>query len=162
MADLKLIALDADDLKVLSAHLQDAVFRVADMAYLHHEKRFAALINRFDWENALSAGKRPGARPQNERRRSGLRFERVLAAKLHGFDPKDRKAVLALLAITFSPSGAEAPDGDVTLTFSGGAAIRLTVECLEAELKDLGAAWATKVAPAHPQTEDEVKAGSKT
>ncbi len=49
MPELKLIALDADDLKVISAHLQDAVLRVGDIAYLPRERRFAALGNRFDW-----------------------------------------------------------------------------------------------------------------
>lgn len=152
MADLKLIALDTDDLSVISAHLQDGVLRVADMAYLHHEKRFAAVINRFDWQNAAVVAKTPGRAVQNERRRAGLRFERVLGAQIHGINLKDRKAVLSLLAISFSPVADGTPDGDVTLTFSGGAAIRLKVECLEAELMDLGAAWATKHAPSHPDT----------
>ncbi|MEQ1671607.1 MAG: DUF2948 family protein [Hyphomicrobium sp.] len=156
MPDLKLIALDADDLRVISAHLQDAVLRVADMAYLPKEKRFAAVANRFDWDKALAAAKKPVKTGSAngaglERRRTGLRFERVLAAKVSGINLKDRRAALALLAITFTPSpDPDAPDGDVTLTFSGGAAIRLTVECLEFEMKDLGAAWSTKRSPAHP------------
>ena len=49
MSELKLIALDAEDLSVLSANLQDAVLRIADIAYLPREKRFAAIANRFDW-----------------------------------------------------------------------------------------------------------------
>lgn len=159
MPDLKLIALDADDLRVISAHLQDAVVRVIDMIYLPREKRFAAVANRFDWDKALSAGKAPD-KPANkrakasddlQRRRTGLRFERVLSAKVSGIDLKDGRAALALLAITFTPSAdPEAPNGDVTLTFSGGAAIRLSVECLEFEMKDLGAAWSTKRSPVHP------------
>jgi hypothetical protein len=158
MPDLKLIALDADDLRVISAHLQDAVVRVGDMTYLPKEKRFAAVANRFDWDKALSPPP-GGAKPQKrsrgdtglERRRTGLRFERVLAAKTSGFDLKDRRGALALLAITFVPvADPDAPGGDVTLTFSGGAAIRLTVECLEFEMNDLGAAWSTKLAPVHP------------
>ena len=52
MEDLKLIALDPEDLQVLSCHLQDAVIRVGDMAYLKAEMRFAAIANRFDWERA--------------------------------------------------------------------------------------------------------------
>lgn len=168
MPDLKLIALDTDDLQVLSAHLQDAVVRVGDMVYRPREKRFVAVTNRFDWDQAVTpaAPARRGGKRQTglERRRTGLRFERVLAAKVTGFDLKDKRATLALLAITFVPAkrpaaadletGADAPrpatDGDVTLTFSGGAAIRLTVECLEAEMKDLGAAWSTKRTPVHP------------
>ena len=54
--------------------------------------------------------------------------------------------------MTYEPTaGSESPEGDVTLTFSGGAAIRLGVECIEIELKDLGAAWATKRSPEHPE-----------
>jgi hypothetical protein len=154
MPDLKLIALDAEDLSVISAHLQDAVLRVGDMAYLPNEKRFVAMTNRFDWAKA-NAG--PSKSPKNssdrlERRRAGLRFERVNSAKVHGFDLKDKKAALALLAVTFEPASPnETPEGDVTLTFSGGAAIRLSVECIEAELKDLGSAWTARRSPEHPE-----------
>ena len=149
MSDLKLIALDSDDLNVISAHLQDAVLRVGDMAFLPRERRFAVVVNRFDWETA--AGKvKSGAKDSLERRRSGLRFERVLGAKVHDIDLKDRSAALALLAIVFEPSAEPgSAAGDVTLTFSGGAAIRLTVECVEAELKDLGAVWKARRAPNH-------------
>ena len=151
MPDLKLVALDAEDLSVISAHLQDAVVRVADMAYLPAEKRFAAVANRFDWAKALGDGSGVPSPKGNERRRTGLRFDRVLGVKVHGLDLKDKRAALALLAITFTPGASpDAPDGDVTLTFSGGAAIRLHVECLEIEMKDLGAAWSAKRSPAHP------------
>lgn len=150
MSDLKLIALDADDLQVISAHLQDAVLRVGDMVYLTRQKRFVAVTNRFNWVKAMGPEPSAKAKSKLERRRTALRFERVLAAKIHGLDLKDKRATLSLLAITFSPSSdADSPDGDVTLTFSGGAAIRLSVECLEGEMKDLGAAWSTKRSPEH-------------
>ncbi len=142
MEDLKLIALDPEDLKVLSCHLQDAVIRVGDMAYLNEEMRFAAIANRFDWEQA--------ARIEDatyRRRRSGLRFERVKSAKVQGIDLKQKDAVLELLAVTFEPG--EEPSGVLTLIFSGGGAIRLDVECIEAELRDLGAAWRTSRKPEH-------------
>jgi hypothetical protein len=141
MKDLKLIALDPEDLRVLSCHLQDAVMRVDDMAYLKDELRFAALASRFDWEAAGNDG-------NFQRRRSGVRFERVLGAQVQGIDLKQRDGVLSLLAITFEP--AEAPAGTLTLHFAGGAAVRLQVECVEAELRDLGAAWTTPVKPSHP------------
>lgn len=146
MSALKLIALDDDDLQVVSAHLQDAVLRIGDAAFVPRDKRFVALVNRYDWSGVASTGS-----DKPVRRRSALRFERVLAAKSQGVDLRDKRSALALLAITFSPVSAEAPDGDVTLTFSGGAAIRLTVECLEVQLQDLGAAWTAKTAPAHPE-----------
>lgn len=146
MPDLKLIALDTEDLNVLSAHLQDAVLRVADMAYLPKERRFAVILNRFDWQTAATQQPNTGL----QRRSAGLRFERVLGAKVNGINLSDKTASLALLAVTFTPSGGpEEVAGDVTLTFSGGAAIRLSVECVEAELKDLGAVWAAKRAPRH-------------
>lgn len=146
MQDLKLIALDAEDLGVLSAHLQDAVLRIGDMAYLKAEKRFAAVANRFDWTKALAA---PKPRRGFERRRTGLRFERVLSAQFVGLDLRNKDAVLSLLAVRFEPT--EEPGGLITLAFSGNAAIRLEVECIEAELKDLGAAWTTRRKPEHQE-----------
>lgn len=143
MADLKLLALDADDLSVISAHLQDAVVKVGDLAYLPHEKRFAALLNRFDWADAVKDGRQNFAR-----RRAALRFERVLAAQLSGIDLKNTGKVLNLLAIGFEAR--EAPEGDVTLVFADNCAIRLRVECIEAEMQDLGPAWQAKSKPQHP------------
>lgn len=156
MPDLKLIALDAEDLAVLSAHLQDAVLRLGDAAYQKREKRFALVANRFDWE-AAAAAKSARAKEAFERRRAGLRFERVLAVKVNGLDLGDKDRVLSLLAVEWRPEG-EGPDGDLSLVFSGGGIIRLRVECIEAELQDLGAAWQTRSRPNH--TED-VGSGGK-
>jgi len=142
MEDLKLIALDPEDLRVLSCHLQDAVIRVGDMAYLKDEMRFAAIVNRFDWEGAARERGRV-----YRRRRSGVRFERVKSAQIHAIDLKQKDAVLELLAVTFEPG--EEPSGTLTLAFAGGGAIRLQVECIEAELRDLGAVWRTPRKPEH-------------
>lgn len=156
-AELKLIALDAEDLGILSAHLQDAVLRVGDLAYLPGERRFAALLNRFDWVMA-ERGKTPDsqARPGSLlRRRAALRFERVSAARVSGITLSDKARALSLLALQFETTAA--PAGHVTLIFAGGAAIRLDVECVEAELRDLDAAWAARSAPVHPEVEPESK-----
>lgn len=146
MPDLKLIALDAEDLAVLSAHLQDAVLRIGDAAYQPQAKRFALVANRFDWEEAIAASAK--RRPAYERRRAGLRFERVLAVQTHNVDPSDKDRVVSLLAIDWLPEG-KGPGGHVSLLFSGGGIIRLAVECIESELADLGAAWATRSKPVH-------------
>ena len=143
MADLKLQALDSEDLAVLSAQCQDAVVTVADLAFVSKDKRFALVCNRFDWTSVAAGDKQTGF----ERRRAGLRFEQVRHVQVSGFDPKASDAVLALLAITFKP--AEAPAGYITLQFAAGAAIRLDVEYIEAELKDLGAVWSTAHKPDH-------------
>ena len=151
---LRLIALDATDLAVISAHLQDAVCRVRDMAFVPKDERFALLLNRFDWmklpaDNAvLSAGEKPTSM---ERRRCALRFEHVRSAKVTGFLQSDKKLVLSLLAIGFEQAREGDPDGYLTLLFSGGGAIRLDVECIEAELVDIGAGWRTKSKPEHPE-----------
>ncbi len=144
MTDLKLIALDGEDLGILSAHLQDAILKVADMTFLPREKRFALVANRFDWLAALPGEKR---RARRQRRRTALRFERVVAARLQGIDIKAKERVLVLLAIKFEPS--TAPAGTLTLLFAGGAAVQLDVDCIEAELRDLGAVWAARSRPDH-------------
>jgi hypothetical protein len=141
MDPLKLIALDSDDLEVISTHLQDAVVNVGDIVWLRSEKRVVLALNRFDWEAAASD------QPQYQRRRTALRFERVNSVKCRSVQPKDKDAVLNLLSVEFQPG--DAPGGVVVLTFAGGAALRLEVECLEAEIADLGPAWATKLCPAH-------------
>ncbi len=148
MGDLKLVAFDAEDLKVISAHLQDAVLQVGDMTYRPAEHRFAAITNRFDWASATGAH---GHEPSLERRRTGLRFERVLEAKCQGMDLKSKRQTLELLAIQFEET--EPPGGYITLFFAGGPAVRLKVECIEAEMRDLGAAWKTTRRPQHPDME---------
>ena len=146
MAELKLHALDGEDLAVISAHCQDAVVRVADLALRPREDRFVLVCNRFDWTTAASAQNNKG-KQDFERRRAGLRFERVKRAQITGLDLSKGETVLVLLAIGFEPGNA--PGGRITLQFAAGAAIRLDVDYIEAELKDLGAAWSTGHKPDH-------------
>src|SRR5262245_48488510 len=117
MESLKLIALDKDDLEVVSTHLQDALLSVADIVWLPSDKRLVLALTRFDWE-AAACGKQ-----QYQRRRSALRFERVNALKAQRIKPADKDVVLNLLAIDFAES--DPPAGSVILTFSGGAMLRL-------------------------------------
>lgn len=137
---LKLSALDADDLAVISAHMQDAVLKAEDLSYLKKARKFALLANRFVWEH--------GAKPAHfERRRTGVHFDRVNKVTAQTIRRDDREAVLSLLSIGFEE--AEAPSGTIVLNFSGGGTIRLDVECIEARLSDLGPAWATEHLPRH-------------
>jgi Protein of unknown function (DUF2948) len=150
MEELKLVALDKDDIEIVSAHVQDALVKVADILWQPREHRFVVALNRFDWMNAADArgAKNPDdAAPDYRRCRTALRFERVNACKCRDLDPLDKNAVLNLLAVEFAER--DPPAGTVTLTFSGGAAIRLEVECLEAELVDLGEVFSAVLCPDH-------------
>jgi len=139
---LKLDALDEDDLGIISAHLQDAVGRIGDMAYLPQEQNFALVLNRFDW-NSASKGRTEGYR----RRRAGLQIARVLSARSRNMRQGNGDAVVELLAIGFEPG--ETPAGHINLIFAGGGAVRLEVECIEVRLSDLGAEWTTTSLPHH-------------
>ncbi|MDM9626347.1 DUF2948 family protein [Rhizobium sp. S152] len=143
MTDLKLVALDDEDLGVLSAHMQDSVFKVADIAWSPRDAQFSIGANRFVWEEA--ARKRKGF----ERRRAALVFKRVLAVRSVGIDRKNREEVLSLLAVRFAQKG-EGPDGTIELALSGTASIALDVECIEVQLADIGGAWETASKPRHP------------
>jgi hypothetical protein len=130
-AQLKLIALDADDLAVISAHVQDARVQTADIIWRQGEKRLVVGINRLDWEQTLSGETAP------RRLVAALRFERVLSCKSRNIDLAAPETALELLGIEFHPT--EPPGGSAVLLFNHGGALRLDVECLECELADLGA-----------------------
>ncbi len=138
---LKLIALDRDDLEIVAAHLQDSVVKIGEILWRPAENRVVIALNRFDWEAAQSEI------PAWQRRRTALRFDRVLSCKCRDLDCSAREQVLNLLDVQFSESNS--PGGVVTLLFSGGGALRLDVECLEVEAVDLGPVWATGKCPEH-------------
>jgi hypothetical protein len=144
---LKLVALDRDDLEVVSTHLQDAEVIVGDVLWRPGEKRLVMSLARFDWEGSV------GAFRQFQRRRTALRFDRVISIKCRNINCKDKQAMLNLLAVEFAES--DPPGGVVTLFFSGGAALRLEVECLECELVDLGPVWTAACCPRHADDADD-------
>ena len=139
---LKLIALDDQDLSIVSAHVQDAVLKVSDLEFLPAAKRFLLTMNRFVWE-----AKSGLFRQHNERRQAVLHFDRVLGAKTSGIDRDKPAEVLSLLAISFIEISK--PAGIVELIFAGGGAIMLDVECIEARLADIGGAWEATSRPVH-------------
>ncbi len=146
---LRLMALDEDDLNVISACLQDAVVVVRDMALVPGDNRFALVVNRF----AREAGAiRKGFRKTYQRRRTALHFEGVRSARTFGFDRSDTDQVLVLLAVHFEadPEPGSEPAGEITLVFAGDAVIVLNVDYIEAQMSDLGPAWSTPNVPRHP------------
>jgi DUF2948 family protein len=128
---LKLIALDADDLAIISAHVQDARVRTADIIWRQGEKRLVLGMSRLDWEQTLAGEASP------RRLLAVLRFDRVLACKYRNIDLEAPQTALELIGIEFHPGSA--PSGSALLMFSNGGALRLDIECLECELTDLNA-----------------------
>jgi hypothetical protein len=137
---LKLHALDPEDLGLLSAHLQDALVRVGDLAFFPQKRRFACVASRFDWEGEVEG--------RLERVRTGLHFEGVKRARCQRVARDRPDAILCLLAVVFEP-GVEPPDGQIRLIFAGGADILLEVECVEAQLTDVGPRWKVEARPRH-------------
>ena len=131
---LKLIALDADDLAVISTHVQDARVQAADIIWRQSEKRLVVGMSRLDWEQTLDGEAEP------RRLVAALRFDRVLACKSRNIDLGAPDEVLDLVGIEFHPGRPRRePGGSALLLFAQGGAMRLDVECLECELTDLGA-----------------------
>ncbi|MEM7290781.1 MAG: DUF2948 family protein [Pseudomonadota bacterium] len=137
MSHLKLMALDAEDLEVISGCCQDAVLKIGELQYLAGEQRFVMTLNRFAWENENS----------KERHRAVLHFERVKGVQVQGIDRKNKEMVISLLAVLFEPG--DEPGGSIELVFAGDGAIRMDVECIEVQLADLPAAWEAKSRPSH-------------
>ena len=129
-AQLKLIALDADDLAVISTHIQDARVQTSDIVWRQGEKRLVVGMSRLDWEQTLAGEAAP------RRLIAALRFDRVLSCKSRNINIASGEASLELIGIEFHPG--EAPGGSAVLMFSHGGALRLDLECLECELTDLG------------------------
>ena len=128
-APLNLGALDQEDLKVISALVQDAVFPASEMAWRARDRRFALLLNRFRWED------RGRDRHGPERVQSLLVIENVLKVASQGVPRGDADTILSLLAIDWEPG--EAPGGVLELQLAGDGAIRLEVEAIELALRDV-------------------------
>lgn len=132
---------DADDLAIVSALVQDAVVKTADLIYLGTARRFALVANRFCWEaEGMEAG------DGGYRRRVGLHFDTVRKVRMRGIDRNAVEQVLNLLAI----EAEEREDAvSIDLVFAGDALIRLEAETIDGGMKDLTEPWPTPRAPNH-------------
>jgi hypothetical protein len=139
---LRLSANNIDDLTVLSAVLQDATIKIGDMTYLPEANRFACVTNRFYWEGIGGKEIRPPKRV-----RSGFHFDGVLGVAYRNLPMDDLNHVLELLAINVEEG--ETGTISATLVFSGFAALRLELECIDASLEDLSQPWRAIRRPDH-------------
>jgi hypothetical protein len=140
---LKLIALDREDLGVISAHVQNTCVKRADMAWLPQQRRFVIAGMRYDWVGAKTG--------PEERVASVLRFDRVLKVSHLGLTEIAQDATLNLLAVTFEKT--DPPAGIIILAFADGALVRLEVECVEVELRDMGLRVPAEACPGHALTD---------
>lgn len=129
MTPRKLIALDEDDLAVISAHVQDARVRTGNILWREGEKRLVIALERIDRDQELDG-------QQACQLFSALRFDRVLSVKSRNVAMDQPDAAIELIGLDFTET--DAPSGKVTLLFSGRGAMQIEVECLECELADLG------------------------
>ncbi len=131
-APLRLVAQDAEDLKIISSLLQDAVLPVTELKYDAKRHRFALLLNRFRWEDRDQAEQ---VGRVYERVRSVLVVEDVRKVQSFGFERAEKDLVLSLLSMSFE-SG---PDGTgrLILTLAGDGAVALDVEALDVRLDDV-------------------------
>ena len=138
MTALKWLAKDADDLGVVAAALQDAILRVADIAYAPSARSLSLRLWRFRNESKRS-----------ERVLTGLRFDDVLSVQARGIDRSDPEALLVLLDVTFTPDDTP-PGGVMALQFSGGGELRITCEAVEIICADVSDPKPTDKVPLHP------------
>ena len=139
---LKLIALDREGLGVISAHIQDTCVKRVDMTWLPQQRRFLVAGMRYDWVGAKTG--------PEERVSSVLRFDRVLRVSHLGLTETNADATLNLLAVTFEKT--DPPVGIIILAFADGALVRLDVECVEVELRDMGHRVPAQACPGHALT----------
>ena len=140
--NLKLIAKTDEDLRVISAHLQDSIVKTSDIANLQKNKIFLMQLNRFMWEDVEK-----GVFRKNKRIRTVLKFENVLKATSKNVNQKKNDRFLDFLAIEMF----KMPDKnfEMNLIFSGDVVIKLVVEAIEVTLDDQGSSWESKNKPRH-------------
>jgi hypothetical protein len=135
---LRLLAMDEEDLGVLSAALQDAVLKVGDVRYERQARRLTLALNRFVWEGG-----------RRQRARAALQVGAVESVQARRIRLGAKDAVLELLAVTFEPGAA--PGGVLAFAFAGGGDLRVAVECVDAVLVDLSEPWSTPRKPGHAE-----------
>ena len=140
--NLKLIARTEEDLRVVSAHLQDSIASVSDIANLEKNKIFLLQLNRFMWEDVEK-----GVFRKNKRIRTVLKFDNVLKVFSKNINQKKKDNFLDFLAL----ETIKMPDNnyEMKITFAGDSIIRIITEVIEVTLDDQGEAWDTKNKPKH-------------
>ena len=140
--NLKLIGKNREDLKIISAYLQDSIVSVNDIVFLKKNKTFVMIVNRFMWESPERAIYR-----ENKRIRCAVKFEDVISVKSKNVNQTNKDKFFECLAIECSSEIEEYQE--INIFFAGDSVITLTSETIEIELNDLGKPWNVKKVPKH-------------
>ena len=140
--NLKLIAKNRKDLKVISAYSQDSIVNVKDMVFLKGNRTFIMLTNRFMWEDVEK-----GVFRKNKRIRTILKFENIISVLSKGINQKKKSRFLDFLAMESRSLSDETYE--IRLIFSGDAIIKVNTEVIDVTLDDQGSPWESKTKPKH-------------
>ena len=140
--NLRLSGKNQEDLKVISAYLQDSILIVKDIVFLKQNRIFIMIVNRFMWEDAEK-----GVFRQNKRIRCAVKFEEVIKVKSKNINQKNKNKPLECLAINCSSIFDETYK--IRIFFAGSSIITIIAEAIEVTLHDLGKPWYVKRIPVH-------------
>jgi len=140
--NLKLLGKNEEDLKVMSAYLQDSIVTVKDIVFLKKNRTFVMIVNRFMWEDLEK-----GVFRENKRIRCALKFEEVLSVESKNINQNNINRLLEFLAIKCNTSFDETYK--IKIFFSGDCVITINVETLDVVMHDLGKSWIVKHMPKH-------------
>jgi len=141
-ANLKLLGKNQEDLKVISAYLQDSILIIKDTVFLKQNRTFVMIVNRFMWEDVEK-----GVFRQNKRIRCAVKFEEVIKVECKNINQKNKNKPLECLAIKCSSIFDETYK--IKIFFAGNSVITVTLEAIEVALHDLGKPWHVKHIPIH-------------
>jgi len=142
VTNLKLIGKNQEDLKVISAYMQDSIVLIKDIVFLKRNSSFVMIVNRFMWEDVEK-----GVFRENKRIRSALKFEEVLSVKSKNINQKNKNQPLECLAIKSDPTTENFYE--IRIFFAGKGIITLIAETIEVLMSDLGKSWNVKHIPKH-------------
>ena len=140
--NLKLLGKNQEDLKVISAYLQDSILIVKDIVFLKQNRTFVMIVNRFMWEDVEK-----GVFRQNKRIRCAVKFEEVIKVESKNINQKNKNKPLEFLAIKCSSIFDE--PYKINIFFAGNGIITIISEVIEVAFHDLGKPWSVKSIPIH-------------
>ena len=140
--NLKLLGKNQEDLKIISAYLQDSILIVKDIVFLKQNRTFVMIVNRFMWEDVEK-----GVFRQNKRIRCALKFEEVIKVESKNINQKNSNKLLECLAIKCSSIFDKVYK--INIFFAGDSIITIVSEAIEVTSHDLGKSWNVKHIPTH-------------